>query len=115
MSFGKRVLAALEYRGVTREELYAATGLKSSYLVGYLNNPDRSPTLATALKIAVALDVSLDYLAGAVALPIALRDCDRTYADVRQEALNDAWSDMTIEYQDSLLLTARAYARQKRE
>ena len=69
MSFGNRVLDALVMRGMSREELYARTDLKSSYLVGYIKNPNRSPTLSTACKIALALDVSLDYLAGLIDEP----------------------------------------------
>ena len=111
MSFGDRVLVALEYRGMTREELYSVTGLKSSYLVGYIKNPRRSPTLATALKIAGALNVSLDYLAGATDALIALRGQSKSYADPRQDELNNAWDKITVEYQDSLLMTARAYAQ----
>ena len=77
MSFGERVIEALDLKGMTREELYVATGLKSSYLVGYLKNPDRSPQLSTACKIALALDVSLDYLGGLIDEPRPLqRDAD---------------------------------------
>lgn len=66
MSFGERLLKVLDSKNMTRADLCRLTGLKSSYLVGYIKNPDRSPTLSTACRIALALDVSLDYLGGLI-------------------------------------------------
>ena len=63
MSFANRVQAALDARGMTRADLCRETGLKSAHLVPYYRDPERSPNMATAIKIAAALGVSLDYLA----------------------------------------------------
>ena len=63
-SFADRLLDALDEKKLTRADLCRMTGLKSAHLVGYIKNPDRSPKLSTAIKIADALDVSIDWLAG---------------------------------------------------
>ena len=64
MSFGERLSQVLEEKGLTRADLCRMTGLTSGHLTPYIKNPDRSPTLSTACKIALALDVTLDYLGG---------------------------------------------------
>ena len=64
MSFGTQMQKALDMRGMTRADLCRITGLKSGHLTPYIKDPDRDPRLSTALKVAQALNVSLDYLAG---------------------------------------------------
>ncbi len=54
---------------MTRADLCRLTGLTSGHLTPYIKNPDRSPTLSTACKIALALDVSMDYLGGLIDEP----------------------------------------------
>lgn len=63
MSFGQRLLDILDEKGMSRADLCKATGLTSGHLVPYLKDPSRSPNLSTAIKIADALDISLDRLA----------------------------------------------------
>ena len=50
-------------------ELSRNLGWNTGVLSQYIKNPDRSPTLSTACKIAIALDVSLDYLSGLIDEP----------------------------------------------
>lgn len=65
MTFGERLQAVLDAQGINRAELCRRTGLKSANLVPYMKpGSDRSPKLSTAVLIANALGVSLDYLAG---------------------------------------------------
>lgn len=65
MTFGERLQAVLDAQGINRAELCRRTGLKSANLVPYMKpGSDRSPKLSTAVMIANALGVSLDYLAG---------------------------------------------------
>lgn len=64
MGFGQIVNNILIERGMSAAELSRKLGWNTGVLSQYMNNPDRSPKLSTALKVAQALDVSLDYLAG---------------------------------------------------
>lgn len=66
MGFGQRVKAILESRGMKPAELSRELGWNTGVLSQYIKNPDRSPTLSTACRIALALDVSLDYLGGLI-------------------------------------------------
>ncbi|MDY3982208.1 helix-turn-helix domain-containing protein [Paraeggerthella sp. LCP19S3_G8] len=88
MNFGQRLLDILEDRDMTRADLCRLTGLKSSNLVPYIKNPDASPKLSTAVKIADALDVSLDYLAGRTEKK-AIR-----YEDAETQRLADGFSQL---------------------
>lgn len=65
MTFGERLQSVLDAQGINRAELCRRTGLKSSNLVPYMKkDSERSPKLSTAVLIANALGVSVDYLAG---------------------------------------------------
>ena len=64
MGFGQRVNEVLLARGLTPADLSRELGWNTGALSQYMNNPDRSPKLSTAIKIADALDVSIDWLAG---------------------------------------------------
>lgn len=64
-SFGERVQVEMEKSGLRPSDLCRRSGLKSGHVSPYLNGKtDRDPRLSTAVAIADALDVSLDYLAG---------------------------------------------------
>lgn len=64
MSFGKRLNQILLERDMSPAALSKMLGWNTGVISQYLNKPDRDPRLSTAIKIADALDVSLDYLAG---------------------------------------------------
>lgn len=89
MSFGRRLNQILLARDMTPAQLSKILGWNTGVLSQYLNNPKRDPRLSTAIKIADALDVSLDYLAGRDASPPA-----PAYADPRQKRMNDAYERM---------------------
>lgn len=64
MSFGKRLNQLLLERDMSPAALSKILGWNTGVISQYLNKPDRDPRLSTAVKIADALDVSLDWLAG---------------------------------------------------
>lgn len=64
MGFGQIVNDELLKRDMTPADLSRQLGWNTGVLSQYMNNPNRDPRLSTAAKIAKALDVSLDYLAG---------------------------------------------------
>ena len=105
MTFGERLQAALDAQGINRAELCRRTGLKSANLVPYMKpGSDRSPKLSTAILIADALGVSLDYLAGRASPPPP-----PAYADTRQRRMNDAYEQLdepTKDIASSLVVSA---------
>ena len=87
MGFGQRLEAVLTERDMSPADLSHKLGWNTGAISQYMNNPDRSPRLDTALKIAKALNVSIDYLAGAVDKPTEyVRDpeCQRLLAGFRR-------------------------------
>lgn len=118
MNFGERILAILEAKNMTRADLCRVTGLKSSYLVGYIKNPDRSPTLSTACKIAIALDVSLDYLGGLIDEPRPIdweqvrEAAEQLSPEVRE--IVDAYESSNAQGKASIMAVAQAQKRVER-
>lgn len=73
--FGELVQREMAKRDMSQAELCRRSGLKSGHLSPYLNGKkERDPQLSTAAKIADALDVSLDYLAGRTDNPMGFCD-----------------------------------------
>lgn len=97
MSFGEQLAKALEMREMTQAELCHKSGLKSSYVSQYLNKPDRDPQLSTALRIAQALDVSLNFLAGLE------EDPDMFYADPMTMRLVNGFHQLPYKSKQSVL------------
>lgn len=64
-------------------------------------------SLAQAYDCAVALDCSIDEIAG--------HDLPQVYSDPRQAELNRCWESSTPQRQDALLMTARDFAASSRE
>lgn len=67
--FCRRLLQARQTRQLTQEQLASQVGISISSLT-QIESGAESPTLDTAAKLADALRVSLDYLAGAKAAPV---------------------------------------------
>lgn len=91
MDFHERLLDIMTRRNLEQVDLCELTGLSSAQANHLVTGRTKDPKLSTAVKIADALDVSLDYLAGRASPPPA-----RDYADPRQRRLNadfDALSD----------------------
>ena len=103
MGFGQRVKMVLDSRGMKPVDLSKKLGWNTGVLSQYIKNPDRSPTLSTACKIALALDVSLDYLGGLIDEPRPLkRDADGNIVapeSLLQRQLGDGFSKLNDEGQ----------------
>lgn len=112
MSFGKRLNQLLLDRNMTPAQLSKMLGWNTGVLSQYLNNPNRDPRLSTATKVADALGVSLDYLAGREP-----PNEEVTYSDPRQRSINETYDALSDEGRGALVATARgllaAYPREK--
>lgn len=60
----ERIRFALELREMTQADLARATGMSTAIIAQICNGTTKDPRLGSVLKIASALDVSLDFLAG---------------------------------------------------
>jgi ribosome-binding protein aMBF1 (putative translation factor) len=69
MDFGNRMMQARKGKGLSREELGQVIGT-SGAIIGRYERNDMKPSIEIAAKIALALDVSLDYLVGNASLEI---------------------------------------------
>lgn len=65
MSFGKRLIDARKNRGLSQDELAKMIGTKGP-AIGRYERGVAKPTIEVAIKLANALDVSLDYLVGKI-------------------------------------------------
>lgn len=63
MSFGERILAVRKKRQLSQEALAKMIGVHPP-VIGRYERGEVKPSIETAVKIAAALDVSLDYLVG---------------------------------------------------
>jgi transcriptional regulator with XRE-family HTH domain len=62
MGFKENLKSELIYSGIMVKELCAKTGIKRHTIDNYLNTHNSLPNAETAVKIAHALDVSVEYL-----------------------------------------------------
>ena len=69
MSFAKRLNEIRTEKKLTREKLGQIIGT-SGAIIGMYEREERNPSVEVARKIAQALDVSLDFLVGAIDLRI---------------------------------------------
>ena len=59
-----RIQKAMVVRGMTQADLARATGFSTSKIAYICNGNTKDPQFTTVIKIANALNVSLNYLAG---------------------------------------------------
>lgn len=62
MGFKERLREEIEYRGILIKELSAAAGISNSTFLSYIDARGVLPNVETAVKIARALNVSVEYL-----------------------------------------------------
>jgi len=62
-NFKENLRNELDYQGITVKELSARTGIPIASLDCYLGNRATVPSVVAAVKIAQALDVTVEYLA----------------------------------------------------
>ena len=95
--FNQRLSKLLEDRGLNQINLCELTGLSSAQANHLVRGKTKDPKLSTACKIALALDVSLDYLGGLIDEPRPIRRDENgrpVFRDPRQERINSQYEDM---------------------
>ena len=60
--FRKRLKGIMTYREITAQELAEKSGVKQGTINNYLMNDPREPGIYKTMRIAEALDVSMEYL-----------------------------------------------------
>lgn len=63
-TLAERIQYAMDKRGMTQADLARATGIGTSNIAHIVTGKTKDPRVSNVLKIARALGVSLDYLAG---------------------------------------------------
>ena len=63
-TLAERIQYAMNKRGMTQADLARATGIGTSNIAHIVTGRTKDPRVSNVLKIARALGVSLDYLAG---------------------------------------------------
>lgn len=62
MTFNERLREEIEYKDVLIKEISAKIGISNNTFLSYINSRNVMPNVETAVKIAKALDVSVEYL-----------------------------------------------------
>ena len=104
MTFQERLLLQMEKRNWKQVDLCRAANISSSQATHLMNGRTRDPSLSTAAKIANALDISMDYLAGLTDNPAGMSEEEldelRLNADAR--ALLDGFNKLPPEGKRSI-------------
>ncbi len=86
MDFKERLKEVMAYRGVKTQELAEKSGVNKRTIDHYLMNNSQEPSVSKAVKIAGALNVSVEYLvtgksiAGTASLSHEMRDFMRDFS-----------------------------------
>lgn len=99
MELKDRIYKSMISNGISQADLCRKTGMVSSKISQILQGKTTDPRLSTAVKIADALDVSLDYLAGRKQTPEIKLSSDE------QQLVNN-YRDSTPERKRTLQQTA---------
>lgn len=85
---GRRIRAARQHKGVTAEQLSEKVGLASESL-RHIENASSYPSLQTLYRIALVLNVSMDYLTGRT--PLFADELSRNYGitSAQEETLRE--------------------------
>lgn len=106
MGFTERLNEVMKARGLNQVDLSEVAGLSSAQANHLVGGRTKDPKLSTAVKIAKALNVSLDWLAGA---------SDQNSGEsltVDETALLGHYRACTDEWRSNLLMSAEAYEAQ---
>jgi transcriptional regulator with XRE-family HTH domain len=109
MSFGKRLMEVRKKKGLSQEDLATLIGTKGP-AIGRYERGAANPTIEVAIRLADALDVSLDYLVGKVDMALDANTLKRM-KDI--DALPEEDRQFILRAMDGLLRdikTQRAYA-----
>ena len=86
MGFRENLKSELSFQGILVKELSAQTGIKKRTLDNYLREKGNVPSVDIAVKIAEALNVSVEFLVTGKERKIVLENSENYSADVRQLA-----------------------------
>jgi transcriptional regulator with XRE-family HTH domain len=86
--FGERLKSAREMRKLTQIELGNKAHLPSSS-IAHFETGSRKPSFETLRRLAVALDVTTDYLLGRVDEPVIVASRDTLFRDIGKLSADD--------------------------
>lgn len=75
-TLAERIQYAMEQRNMSQADLARATGISTANIANIVTGKTRDPQFSNVVKIALALDVSLTYLAGNVNYYVVRLDFD---------------------------------------
>ncbi len=84
MGFKENLKSELQFRGLTVKELSALSGIKKQTLDNYLSTHNSTPSAESAVKIAQALNVSVEYLVTGVHPATATENSLQDIEELRQ-------------------------------
>lgn len=103
MIFTERLNLILNARGWRQADLCKASGLTSSQVAYIVNGKTKDPTITTAARIAKALNVSLDYLAGLKDDPTIERHSPAPVMEIETVRLVEDFESLTEEGRGAIL------------
>lgn len=107
-NFSNRLLAAIEYRGVSQKWLADNANTTESTISRYVNNK-ASPSILIVLRdVASALNVSSDYLIGLTNLPQSKDDID-----IEEKTIIDVWNRVSADDKKVFFALLDKYLTQK--
>lgn len=107
-NFSNRLLAAIEYRGVSQKWLADNANTTEATISRYVNNK-ASPSILIVLRdVASALNVSSDYLIGLTNLPQSKDDID-----IEEKTIIDVWNRVSADDKKVFFALLGKYLTQK--
>jgi len=111
MDFGNKIVELRKQKGLNRDDLGKIVGT-SGAMIGKYERNEMTPSVEMAKKIAEALSVSLDYLAGSTSFVI--KDKKMLYRLELLDRVSDEQRDTILEVMDSLLQTYQLSSTQQK-
>jgi transcriptional regulator with XRE-family HTH domain len=111
IGFGNRLKGIREEKGIKREDIADKVGT-SPAIIGRYERGERTPSVDIARKIAAALGVSLDYLAGGDASPV--KDKKMLYRLEELQKVGGEHRDRILYMLDVMLRDAQAQSLQEK-
>lgn len=115
--FAERLNGILDKRKMKQVDLCRLSGLSSAQVTYLVNGRTKDPSLTTATKIANALDVSLDYLAGRdgyAPSPLAAGEPCGESLSPDEESLVSTYRSVTSHGKKAMMTNAKAVGEEYR-
>lgn len=109
--FAERLNEILEKREMKQADLCRLSGLSSAQVTYLISGRTKDPSLTTATKVANALDVSLDYLAGRdgyAPKPFPADEFPGETLTTDEESLVSTFRSVTVHGKKAMLTNAKA-------